>query len=61
MVNITQEELLVVWVLLITAVVASFLILQFKLTLITPSAAALSLGIVAGIGASVAGAPPSPT
>lgn len=52
-----QEELLFVWLLLIAAVVASFLILQYKLTLVTPSAAALCLGIVAGIGANVAGAP----
>jgi hypothetical protein len=52
-----QEELLFVWLLLIAAVVASFLILRYKLTLVTPSAAALCLGIVAGIGANVAGAP----
>lgn len=45
------------------AVVASFFILHFNLTLITPSAAALCLGIVAGIGASIAGAilPPACT
>ncbi|KAK9843766.1 hypothetical protein WJX81_005547 [Elliptochloris bilobata] len=50
-----SEELLFMWLLLIAAVVASFFILQYNLTLITPSAAALCLGIVAGTGASIAG------
>jgi hypothetical protein len=50
-----QEGLLVVWLLLILTVVATFFIQRHKLTAIPPSAAAMAIGIVVGVIVTTAG------
>lgn len=50
-----QEELALIWVLLISTVVATFFIQHYKITYIPPSGAAMALGMVYGGFAKLAG------
>ncbi len=50
-----QEELALIWSLLVTTVVATFFIQRYKITYIPPSAAAMTLGMVYGGIAKLAG------
>lgn len=52
---ISQEELALIWSLLVTTVVATFFIQRYKITYIPPSAAAMTLGMVYGGIAKLAG------
>ena len=51
----SQEELALIWSLLVTTVVATFFIQRYKITYIPPSAAAMALGMVYGGIAKLAG------
>ena len=50
-----QTELLLLWMLLMATVVATYLIQRYHLTAVPPSGAAMVLGILAGIAAKIAG------
>ena len=52
----SQEELALIWVLLISTVMATFFIQHYKITYIPPSGAAMALGMVYGGFAKLAGA-----
>ena len=54
--TVSQTELLLLWMLLMATVVATFVIQRYHWTAVPPSAAAMVLGILAGIAVKVAGA-----
>ena len=51
-----QEDLLLIWALLTATVIITYLIQRFRVTWLPPSAAALVLGALCGIGIKIAGA-----
>ena len=50
-----QTELLLLWMLLMATVVATFIIQRYRYTAIPPSGAAMVLGILAGLAVKLAG------